>query len=221
MKKYFFLILFFLSINTYASNQDSTFIKTELSGNVHEFFGKRLRYPIQLLQDDKQGQIVVDFRVNKLGRIDSLSLVSYFDKEVSNKIMRLLLSTREMWSPTIIDGEAQDFVYKLIFDYKIFSGRPSKKSASQIAINRATKMAKKEKYEKALAIMNSIIAKEPYNSSLYQKRAEIYLFLKNKIKSDSDLLLAKKIDREVVANIVMFAFKSEQRVVSRSTINRY
>ncbi len=187
------LIFFFSSVSFAQENAD--FVKSKFKGNVStsKYFGKRLKYPLKSLKRDKKGRVVIDFRINNKGIIDSIFLVSFFDKELADNAIKLLIEKRRMWTPTLINRNPSDFVYKMVVNCNIFKSELPKKSEVQRVCERSRGLREKKKLKKALKILNSAIRKKPFEVDLLKERGIVLNALDEKEKANKDILLMKQI----------------------------
>ncbi|NJM80158.1 MAG: hypothetical protein HC854_12065 [Flavobacterium sp.] len=76
---------------------------------------KRFIYPHNK-KPKKQIEIQVSFNVNKIGKIDNISIVKGFSVEMDNELIRVLKSMPD-WTPGKLDGKPQSFRYNLNFHF--------------------------------------------------------------------------------------------------------
>ncbi len=197
------LIFFFSSVSFAQEHTDFVKSKFKIGGklSVNDFFAKQIIYPIQALQNNDTGKVVIDFRINKKGLIDSVALVSHFNKEVADQAMNALLKNRRMWTPTLINGKPENFVYKMVVSCDISKSEHPKRSHAGYVCKRSEKFKNKGKYKKALKILNKEIPKEMFNISLLKARATVYKAMNEQEKAQADFQQIEKIKKEVLLNV--------------------
>ncbi len=189
------LMLFFLFSSFSFAQENTDFVKSEFKGNVSvaNYFGNRLKYPLKSLKRNKEGRVVVDFRINKKGIIDSIFLVSSFDRELADNAINLLIENRRIWTPTLIKGKSADFVYKMVVNCNIFKSGIPKKSEVQKVCERSKRLREKKKFNKALKMLNKAINQKPFEIDLLKERVNVFNALQEKEKANEDILLMKEI----------------------------
>ncbi len=157
IKKSTYILLFIFFISNFSFAQENTaFVKSKFKQdtNISTYFGKKLKYPLKSLKREKKGLVVIDFRINKKGIVDSIFLVSFLNKELADKAIKLLSENRRMWTPTLVNSKPTDFIYKMIVNCSIYKTGLPKKSEAQKICERSKRLKEKKKYKKALKILN-------------------------------------------------------------------
>lgn len=196
-----------LAISTFVMAQDDySFVKADIDGGIGEYFYPKLKYPIHLLENDIQGRTILDFRINKEGKLDSIHVVSSFDISVLDQAVELLMDTKDRWSPTLVNNEPVDYMYKIVFEYRIRKSIENKAFNLETIRKKTKKLLKKEEYEKVLKLINDFILLEPFHSEILRIRSGVYDMMNLEEESLLDLIEADKIDKKVMADIKITAY---------------
>lgn len=215
-KSLILLILFVFSFNGLFSQEDSVFVKARFDGNVENYFASKIKYPRDLAERNITGSTVLSFVITKQGELESIAADEFTHIDLAKGPISILKSTKGMWSPTLINNEPVDFVYKIIINYNVQKsqsvssskrrnfnqGRPSPptptKEKSLILKDKALRKVKKEQYEKALSLINEAIKINPYRAEYYEIRSQIHQSLNNTKDADLDKVSALKFEKEIV-----------------------
>lgn len=191
--------------SSFAQPNDG-FVKAQYKlENIERYFAKNVRYPKNMLRNTREGNLVLAFRINKQGKIDSLNLEQYPDKKLSDDMIKLLLKTRSSWTPTYQEGKPIDFVYKVIVRCRFSQDFDAPHSAEELSFKQAKKKYSKQRYDKALESINRAIKENPYNHDFYRFRAEIYEALNNEKAAVLDKSIAKHLKRTIMGNVSLIA----------------
>ncbi len=209
MKKILLSILF-VGIATMLFSQEG-FVQAKFKGEqpVGKFVADRMVNTVNLCVNGNEGDVVVSFRLNREGCIDSVKLISSFRKKVSEQAIQVLLKTNKMWTPTLINGKPEPFTYKMHLKYRSFKSKSSKKSLEQEWVKRSVKLRKKGKYEKALKILNRRLKKNWFSTLLLKERAEVYHSMGEDGKAMADIKSIEKIQKELLIDVIVFAFSQD------------
>ncbi len=217
------LVLILLILNTVYAQQDTGFVKASFDGNIEAYFGQRLTYPRALIEQNITGKTVLSFGISKQGELESPVVDQFPHIDLAKEPLAVLNSTKGMWSPTLIDNEPTEFIYKIVINYEIQKGqsvtsvngninqvRPSPpaamKEASLILKEKSLRKLKKEQYDKALILIDKAIQINPYRAAYYKIRSEIQQKLNNLSEAALDAKLAIKYEREILLNIDVVAY---------------
>ncbi len=210
MKKYIVAAFFLLQLATFSFGQENTdFVKSKFKGEVEasRFFARRIKYPISALKNNDMGRILIDFRINQKGMVDSIGLVSYFNKDAANQVIDLLLASRKMWTQTLINGKPESFVYKAVVNCRILDSGASRKSHTKSVCEHSKELENKGKHNKALKLLSKEIEKNPFSAALLKARAEVYNAINEQEKAQADIQQAEKITKEVLVEVNVNAYK--------------
>ena len=205
--KFVWILLSFIVINFTLNGQDSTFIKTKFNGDIGQYFGPKLTFPTALAFQGIVGFGEVEFRVNKQGKIDSINIITAPHVQMGQNIASLLLSTKDMWNPTLQNGQPIDYKYKLIVEYKITkrSGPPPQGKAFALK-DKAIKMNMKKKYVDALELIDEAISINPYQYEFYDLRSQILQSLGNTEGSILNRQKSENLKKQIVAQIMVVKY---------------
>jgi len=206
MKTFYLGFLFFLCISIKLNGQDSTFIKSSFKGNLYEYFGTRLTYPLDLAIKGVSGFAEIDFRLNNLGKLDSINVISAPDLRLAKEIVNVLVSTKELWTPTKLNGNTIDYKYKLIVEYKIIQGQNVPRAESAILRDKAEKKFNKQKYNDALEIINNAIKLDPFDYRFYDLRSKVFLKIGDIEKKEMDKETSISLEKQIVGCVVIISY---------------
>jgi len=186
-----------VSIEPYRSMLNDTFVKSEFKGDIYNYFYSRLQFPGSLATKGIQGDLVVSFLINEKGDLDSIRVLQTPDSQITSEVISVLNQTDGMWSPTIENGKATSFMYKLVFRYQIIAGN---------RINENIKIKEEalsnfhlSKYKTALKKVNKALSLNPYDSELYLIRSNIYKALQQYENAMVDYNTATQMQDEIMA----------------------
>ncbi|HOK52071.1 MAG TPA: energy transducer TonB [Bacteroidales bacterium] len=211
-RKLFILILLCISVASFAQDSTSTFIKTKFKGNIYEFFGKQISYPMPLAMNGIQGNVIVSFHLNADGVLDSIDFISFPHVQMAQDVAQVLQKTQNLWTPTVMNGQNVPYRYKLVVKYALYSDEPPSKSESFVLKEKAEKKFKKGKLEDALKLIDKAILIDPYITDFYYLRSQIYKSKNENEKSDEDYKTAQNLDKEIMAIITIVGWQRVQTV---------
>ncbi|MCD6179034.1 MAG: energy transducer TonB [Bacteroidales bacterium] len=240
MKKNFtLLILLAFSFNALFSQQENDFVKAKFNGNIEKYFAKQIKYPRELAARGIEGRTVLSFVITKQGELESIAADEFPHINLAKEPISILKSTKGMWSPTLINNEPVDFIYKIIINYNIQKGqsvsssrrtfnqeRPSPpapmKEKSLILKDKSLRKVKKEQYDKALSLIDEAIKINPYKSEYYDIRSRVHYSLNNINAAEQDAMSAIKYRKEImmVLDIVSYSVTRKTIVSSKRTVRR-
>ena len=126
----------------------------------------KVKYPQAAIDAGEQGAVVLSFTISKRGELKNLNIDETPSMNLSLSAMEAFNTLQGKWNPATEDGEAVDKNYKIVFKYR-----------TTIPINYAKSAQtsfQKGKSEKAIKMWTKAINDNPFSSSLYASRAEVY-----------------------------------------------
>lgn len=167
-----FLLLFSLIVYSQPNQKADSVILFEkakyLKADLTKYLSETVQYPEQALLKNKYGDVVLSMIIDKTGKIDSVAIVKSPDFLFSTSAIVAINSLADQWSPTKINGKAVNKEYNIAFRYRIYKDiqPPDYKSA-------ALRSHKKQKYEKALDLLDKAIYENQYDYELFELRSRI------------------------------------------------
>jgi tetratricopeptide (TPR) repeat protein len=122
-----------------------------------------------------------------------------------------LNAIKDEWSPCKINGEPVDKKYFIIFRFRsyLYSQPPNYKE-------KAEKLFKKEKYEKALLNYDKAINENKYDYKLFESRSELKKLMGDTEGARIDSLESIRLQNEVISvvDIAMISITTEKKRLS-------
>lgn len=210
-------VLIFTTSMLKCQDTSSSFDKAKFLGET-EYFENNLTYPKEIGMNQESGNVILSFRLNEDGVLDSIDIVSFTHEVLVNDVAEVLLSTRKKWTPTYLNSKPIPFWYKIVVYYNFLGEVTSANEAkeqSQVSFEKAERLFKKEKYEKALKNINDALNLQPYQSKYYLLRHNIHKALNLTDEAQKDRLAYEAMDKEVikVVNLNLFGIVREPRQV--------
>jgi tetratricopeptide (TPR) repeat protein len=208
-KKIFIIVISLLTIcmSIYCQSiqkvdsTDSVKKAVYLKGDLQKVLSALVKYPDAGLLNNKQGDVVISFRINRAGKSDSMALVTSPDVSLSTSSIVALNSLEDNWTPAMRNNLPADRKYLVVFRYRIYTdNKPADYKRS------AGKYVKKQKFEKALQHYDLAIKDNPFDSDLFASRSKVKEILGDTIGAKSDLLTSLKLKTEMMSVIDVSAF---------------
>lgn len=200
LKSVFFSILFFsagfcLAQTPFNPETESDFVKaTYAKGNLPTQLSQHLTYPEQAAINGTQGDVIFILKIDKSGKLVSVESKERVSDNLTNPAEEAIAKLTNSWTPSKIHGEPVDREYLLVFSYRIlYNSLPLDYHAM------AKKFEEKDKLDKAVRTYNQAIEENPYEPNYYTFRAKYKKELGDEEGAKEDLLMAEKINMEVLA----------------------
>jgi len=127
------LLIFFLSLSFIVSAQNSEIPKPDSLGvydykdvkekptsayNISDYLAKNLHYPVGARDSNKQGRVLIKFRVDKEGYVRDAFVLVGFNVACNAEALRVV---REMprWKPAKINNEFVDVYFTMPISFKL------------------------------------------------------------------------------------------------------
>jgi hypothetical protein len=202
---------------TQKSDSVQTFEKAKyLKEDLTAFLGRNVNYPDQALINNIEGDVVLSLIINKNGKSDSLTILKSPDLSLSTSSIIAFNRADEAWGPSKLNGNPVDRKYNIIFRYRISSGTVVPDSRGK-----AAELCKKNKYEKAIDVLDKAIRDSPYDYELFESRSEIKAIIGDSVGSKQDLITSNNIKNEVMSVVNIYNRKVEspiQKTIIRTEI---
>ncbi|MCK4661813.1 MAG: energy transducer TonB [Bacteroidales bacterium] len=200
------LIGFFIIIGLTIKSQDSLkviedSIKFDLKasfkeGNLESYLLRDIRYPINAINNQIQGYVIISFTITKDGKISEMDPIKYPNKELALTSMLSLKSTDGLWNPTIYKNNPIDYEYLISYKYSMYHD-----NLPPEYLKKANKYYKKKDFKKSLKFYNKEIEENEYCAEPYLKRSVTKKELGDLNGSYEDKLQFQKLYNQFVGNI--------------------
>jgi hypothetical protein len=178
----------------------NNFKKAEFKGDFTKYLARKLVYSHEALLSGKKGQLIVSFGINELGKIDSINVDTFPHYTIAENAVKILLSTKDMWTPTVCDGINIRYTYKIVVDYLMQSSNGSISTSDKTKFLKKSKSKlKKSDFEKALKYINMAIKHDEYDYELYLIRSSVFKGMNEIEKCKTDILTAEKYKKEILS----------------------
>jgi tetratricopeptide (TPR) repeat protein len=162
--------------------------------NLNKALWKNLTYPMEALQNQIQGDVILSFVINKNGKLDSINVVSSPSGILSLSSVASLNGIGKSWNPCKINGAPVDKTYLLIYRYRIWLNVNPPEYGKQ-----AEKMIEKQKYDKALKLYDKAIAENKFDYKLVEARSKLEEIMGDTEKAEIDLEQANRLKNEIIS----------------------
>ncbi len=212
-------IITFLLLNNVVKGQASKETDTTstienahyLNGDLSKLLPLNIKYPLNALRNNIEGDVIISLLINKHGKLDSLNILISPDIMLSTSSITPFEDLENEWSPCKINGIPINKKYLIVFRYRIYMNTEPPEYKKQ-----AEKYFEKQKYKKALRFYNSAIKDNEYDYELFKNRSEIKELLGDIEGSKQDSLEATRIKNGIISCVdvtVVGIHRTEKRVV--------
>lgn len=195
----FFLCL--LSCFEIQAQVESPFNLVGPKASIDQILSENVRYPSEGLQTQKKGQVLFSIKINEEGMFDSLLILESTDEIFKTESLRALAYLESNWYPELLDDKPRSRSYLLFFKFDTFLNRPSPYEERE----QAQKLIEKEKYDKALKLLNKLSEENPFVAETFELRWEVYRNLDQIENAQKDYLRFKYLKKEFLASVEIFA----------------
>jgi tetratricopeptide (TPR) repeat protein len=191
----------FLSLNGILKSQslqDSDTIKSiknaeYLKEDLTKFLQSNTKYPLEALENNIQGNVILSFEIRKDGKLNNLKVISSPDKILSTSSIISFNNMVNEWSPCKNNGNPIDKEYLIVFRYRIyFNTQPLNDN------EKAEKFIKKQKYEKALKQFDAAIKENSFDYKLFESRSKIKEILGDTEGAKNDYEQSSRLQNEIL-----------------------
>lgn len=196
-----------------ANLAKAKFLKEE----IVRFLSDKVKYDIEALKLNIQGDVIISFIIRKNGRLENPAVESSPDFSLSAGAMNAMKTIGEGWSPATINNVPADKKYLMVFRYRIFINTEPRDYKGQII-----RLTGRGKYDKALTVCREAIEDNVYDFDLTDLRSEI----KEKLgdtegaKKDRDSVLKLKEDMIAVINVYSIGITRTRQIMVGSEIRK-
>jgi TonB family protein len=100
-------------------NGAETFVQGSYFTTVDDFLSHTVEYPQEALTGGFQGTEVVEFVVTTSGEVTHISVINSVCPEIDEEVIRMLQSTRGLWQPGSVNGEAVAMEQEVAVSFKL------------------------------------------------------------------------------------------------------
>jgi TonB family protein len=188
---------------------------TYLKGDLETLLVETTEYPEGALKARVDGDVILRARINKLGKLDSITVISTPDASLSKSAYEALQALSNPWRPTFVNKRAIDKEYLVGFRFRIYPDGNPPKYKSHI-----DRFVKKNKFSKVLKFCNDAILDNPYDFDTYKTRALSKEKLGDIAGSAEDTRTYRKLYQEVLSTIDIFS-KGHTKFIKVATESTY
>jgi hypothetical protein len=176
--------------------ENATYPKEDLTNLLRS----NIRYPLEALKNNLQGDVILSFRIDKNGKLDSLKMKSSPDITLSTSSIVSLNHVEDEWSPCKVNGKPIDKEYLMVFRYRLY-----KDTQPPVYKKKAAKLIEKQKHEKALQCLNEAISENRFDYELFETRSKVKNALGDKIGATEDLAQSGRLKNTIISLIDVVA----------------
>jgi|GEM_PF-2272956 tetratricopeptide (TPR) repeat protein len=189
-------------------------------GHLNRFISTKIKYPIDLAQQNIDGLTVISFNISDTGELDSVIVDSSPHQKLTNMALAALAETVGKWTPAMLNDEPQAERYKIVVNYSVQSKMPPVNQA-KVQFEKAKNRYEKGKYEKSLKALDRAIDMNPYYARFYQFRSQVNQALGNGKEAEQDVLKGEQTENKVLAVCDVFMVGvTTTRVVSTKVVEK-
>lgn len=185
--------------------EDTMAIDTKDEINI--FLMKNTVYPMKCLKSGIAGDVVFSLTINKAGLLDSLALVISPNESLTTNSFESLIKLAKKWRPVNNDSIEIDKKYVIVFRYRIFMD-----NVPPDYFDRAKKSIAKQKYEKALKLLDKAVENNIYERQFYLARSEVKKKLGDEKGVAEDLSVVKRLDNNILSIVNIIAIGKSRSV---------
>lgn len=170
--------------------------------SIDQILSEKVRYPSEGLQTRQKGQVLFSVKINEAGMFDSLLILESTDNIFTAEAIKALAYLKSNWYPELLEEKPRSKTYLLFFKFDTFlNGRNPSELRDQ-----ARNLIKREKYKKALKLLNELSEENPYVPETFELRWEVYTNMGETDHAQKDYLRAKYLKKEFLSSVEVFAF---------------
>ncbi len=199
---FFFLGLISTSTSFAQESEDATH-------EMNQFLSKNLRYPTVARSNDLQGTVIIQATFDQLGFPLTTTVISG-DELLAAEVVRTVSVLTENWNPKYLGELAKGNSYLMSFQFRI-----SKEPTTSDQIDKMIPIKEQEilltSPEKRF---DSRLESNPYDSKLYEQRAELYKSLGLAVLAQKDLMLADYFKNKMLTQLVIVGYQVKDKSLS-------
>ena len=170
--------------------------------DLNQFVIENLQFPKGELSDGNKGRMILSLKINNEGLPDSVFVSQASTETFNAECMRVMELIIQNWRPSFLDDRAAGEEYLLVFSFSAQMGN----SGFSDKYAQLERLIKKEKYEKAMALIDQKIEENPFYSDDYLTRSEIHRQMGNNEESQRDYMTARQLKKKILVNAEVTAF---------------
>lgn len=232
MKNLVFLASMFISVLTFAQNQELNEIKvtapqfqTEVFKSVNDLLTNNVEYPAEAKNANLQGTEVVQFTVTPEGKIKDYNVINSVSSDFNNEVIRILEVTNGKWTAGTSNGNSVEMKIEISISFFLHSETDMVKTAKNYQQKGNNWMFQKNNPTKALKYYNRAIVLLPNEESLLAMRGLCNYKLGNDKEATKDwgrikLLAKKNGNTNVFANLPELSQNTDGYVQMMETLKK-
>ncbi len=183
-------------LDTIRSVKKAEYIKEDLT----KFLQRKTIFPLDAVKNNIQGDVILSSVISKDGKLNNLKVLSSPDKLLSASSLISFQRIINEWNPCKDNGKPIDREYLIVFRYRIYLNEQPPDDNE-----RAEKLIKKQKYEKAQKLLDAAITDNPFDYKLFESRSIIKEILDNAEDAKKDFEQSNKLYNEIIALVDVYA----------------
>lgn len=198
------LVLNLLSANGQTDTNQDTIVIEKASfhkDKLGEYLSKNLVYPMEAIERNIQGDVVLSMVITKAGKMEKIVKVNSPNMLLLSNSLDLLEPLGNGWTPAKENGIAIDKSYRFVLRYRLLVNSTPINYGEQIE-----GLIKKQKYERALKISNQAIKDNMYEHTYYELRAEVKELLGDTAGAKADKLAASSLNNDIMLTVNIIAY---------------
>lgn len=169
--------------------------------SIDEVYSKNLRFPQELL--GQSGRVILSIQIDEGSAPDSIFLIESSEEGFTTDVIRVTNLLIQEWKSEYLENRPSDESYLIVTTFNSIAGSPKTVNLEE---ERVQRFLEKKKYDKAMNLLNTLIADEPYQASLYEQRSQAHRELGHTEEAQRDYMTYKQIRKKVLAHPSVTAF---------------
>ena len=170
------------------------------SGEIAKLMKSKIYYPVEGLKNNIQGDVILEFIIDSIGKIDSVIIQSSPDFALSTSAILAFNYLEDTWNPCKINGEPITKKYQVVIRYRIYLN-----SEPPVYKKKAYDFFMKQKYESALKNVDKAIKVNPYDYELFEFRSKLKEILGDKENAKIDYTTSLQIKNKIISQFEVAA----------------
>lgn len=189
MKKAFLIFIVLCPFFTSFAQSDG-----ESYESIEEVFRKNLKVKPSEFLPNKKDLVVLSLNIDSDGNPDSLYLIAGNTTVWIDEVVRVSNLAKDNWSENYLGERKKGQSYLVVCSLSL------QEEDQKYDEDKVERFLSKEKYAKALPLLNDFIANNPYRSDYYEKRSAVFRGLGEVENAQRDFMTAKQIKNKVLVN---------------------
>ncbi len=155
----------------------TTVLDLAKSTSIYDYLGEKIEYPKMSENMMKEGCVIIQFTVLENGDLDNFEVINSVTSDIDNEVIKVLKSTDGMWRPGKNNGTPVAMEKEVAVTFQMENSDHLK--LAQKFYRRANKKFEKNKYKKALRLLDHALVYQPYDKAVLLKRGQTRLLTGN------------------------------------------